>query len=282
MNSIGLVYLFYTPYGIRYLKMFLESLAKCNSLSSIDVYIIVKGDVNKWELNQINEYLRYCDIKAQITMYDESGYDLDAYLYISSKIQNTNTLFFNTKSKILNQSFLIYLLELSEKKNTIVSSTSSFQSHYSTVFQTNKWYWEFNKSFSFNFRKYKLFAKAFFYWQWLFPKFPNPHIRTNAFMVNREAFLKLKIKLPLKNKFAAYLLESGRSSITNQFMKMGYSVGVLDKHGKIWDLKECHKSNTFWQGNQENLLVADNQTEIYANATEQEKKQMQYLAWGIK
>ena len=39
-------------------------------------------------------------------------------------------------------------------------------------------------------------------------------------------------------------------------------------------------SNTFWQSNQENLLVADNQTETYRAADPAGRAELSHYAWG--
>ncbi len=88
---------------------------------------------------------------------------------------------------------------------------------------------------------------------------PNPHIRSNAFMIQREVFLSLR-GMVFTRKMDAYRVESGRHSMTRQVMARGLRPVVVDRRGKIYDIPEWKSSSTFWIGAQENLLIADNQT----------------------
>ena len=117
------------------------------------------------------------------------------------------------------------------------------------------------------------------YYPFLFKSFPNPHLRTNAFMIRRDVFLAVRYK-PLTSKFRAYQCESGRNSVTNQVIKQGYDVYVVDRNGQVYESRKWPESRTFWIDKQENLLVEDNQTQLYHNATPDDKKKLTRLAWG--
>jgi len=81
---------------------------------------------------------------------------------------------------------------------------------------------------------------------------------------------------------AAYRLESGYNNITAQIKRKGLEAIVVDKHGNAYKEDEWISSNVFWKGEQENLLVSDNQTMKYALANEETKRYFSLLAWGIK
>ena len=138
---------------------------------------------------------------------------------------------------------------------------------------------EKGKSIIDHYKKYKLLIKAMIYWRLKFPDFPNPHIRTNAFMINRKLMLRIKYKR-LKNKFMAYIMESGRNSITKQVLSMGFDVVVIDRWGGNYNIEQWPDSKTFWIDDQQNLLISDNQTRLYEKAEEEEKSKLAYLAWG--
>jgi len=55
---------------------------------------------------------------------------------------------------------------------------------------------------------------------------------------------------------------------------------VVDNEGIAYVPAEWPNSRTFWQSNQEKLLVADNQTERYAGASEEQRCALRTLAWG--
>ena len=59
----------------------------------------------------------------------------------------------------------------------------------------------------------------------------------------------------------AYLIEHGRQSITRQIQRMGLRTLVVDRDGTSYDHDKWYLSGTFWQRDQEGLLIDDNQTQ---------------------
>jgi len=111
------------------------------------------------------------------------------------------------------------------------------------------------------------------------PAFPNYHVRTNAFMVARRTLDRIRFR-PLRWKLSAYKFESGNDSLTNQVLRLGLKVLVVGRDGEGYPPERWHLSNTFWQSNQENLLVADNQTEAYIAADPADRAVLSRYAWG--
>jgi hypothetical protein len=112
-----------------------------------------------------------------------------------------------------------------------------------------------------------------------FERFPAPHIRTNAFMITHDTLARLRLR-PVRAKRDAYLLEHGRNSLTRQVTRLGLSALVVDRHGKTYEAEHWDCSRTFWQGEQEGLLVADNQTRCYAYADADRRRLLSGFAWG--
>jgi hypothetical protein len=112
-----------------------------------------------------------------------------------------------------------------------------------------------------------------------FAPFPAYHVRTNAFMLDRSTFAALRMR-PLDRKMDAYLLESGRASFTSQVRQMGLRTLVVARDGAFYDHPEWPVSATFWQGDQQGLLVADNQTRSYANGSYDRRRLLSAFAWG--
>jgi hypothetical protein len=61
---------------------------------------------------------------------------------------------------------------------------------------------------------------------------------------------------------------------------MGLNVLVVGRDGRAYSPEEWPQSNTFWQSNQENLLVADNQTRSYSNGSDYTRLVLAHYAWG--
>lgn len=109
-------------------------------------------------------------------------------------------------------------------------------------------------------------------------RFPNPHIRTNAFMIERSRFIALR-NVPFKRKIDAYKFESGRLSLTNQISRQGLKPVVIDRQGKVYDIPDWRSSSTFWTDEQPNLIVADNQTRDYSNGGIRRRRFLEHHAW---
>jgi hypothetical protein len=114
-----------------------------------------------------------------------------------------------------------------------------------------------------------------------FDPFPNYHVRTNAFMIARDTLAALRLHA-LHDKKHAYLLESGRESITHQIRAMDLRTLIVDRDGGAYDHQQWHRSRSFWQGDQEGLLVADNQTRHYADGDIDRRRVLSAFAWGEK
>jgi hypothetical protein len=91
----------------------------------------------------------------------------------------------------------------------------------------------------------------------------NPHVRTNAFMLERDLMLSLDWQEPIDTKDKAFEVEHGERSITNQIHERGLRALVVGRDGQAWDSGAWKESNTFWINEQENLLIADNATRKY-------------------
>lgn len=278
---IVVVHLIWLPYGIEKFKKFLHSYQIYRAGKDHQLILLFNGVCDNTKIQSYCNFAKENSIEFEALIL-ENGQDIDAYYFAAQNISADLILFLNTNSIILSENWLQKMYANIIKPNVaMVAATASFQSYSSSAFMRNAWYYEKQKSLRFNFRKYKLFIKSFFYYRLLFRGFPNPHLRTNGFMIWRDIFLNIKYK-PLTSKMKAYQFESGRNSLSNQILKMNKKLLVVDKFGNGTEMNNWYESKTFWSYNQENLLVSDNQTEKYMNAGEKMKKVYTFLAWGKK
>lgn len=278
---LSLIYLFYTPYGFSKLKTFIKSYVQHSTSINHKLIIVFKGCLESDEIVQASKkYLGDKNINVIFCFSPSFGFDINTYQWVAQQVIEDYLIFFNTNSVLLHPNWCDFYTKHITKNTGAISATASFNSHINTILQQNSFKYNIKLSFKENLASYKMLLKAILIWPFLYKKFPNPHIRTNAFLINRKVFLTLNIKNPLKSKREAYLAESGRNSITQQLLKKNLTVGVVNNNGDFFDLQEANKANTFWNNQQENLLVADNQTELYKNANETQKKQLSLLAWG--
>ena len=279
-SKISVIYLSWVPYGIDLLKQFIQSYQTFTANTPHQLVIVFNGVKNETDYTPFLNFATATLQKDVKYLVMESGQDIAAYQYAASKVDTEYIFCFNSFSKILAPSWLYKYQQAFLQSNVgLVSATASCQSHINNVFETHAIAWEFTKPFLYNYNKYKLFIKTIGYWYFLFKPFPNAHLRTTAFMIKRAVFLSIKCK-PLTSKFKAYLFESGRNGFTNQIIKKGLIPLLIDKDGNTCTIDKMHTSKTFWLQQQQNLMVADNQTEIYANALQQQKMIMSKKAWG--
>jgi hypothetical protein len=109
--------------------------------------------------------------------------------------------------------------------------------------------------------------------------FPNPHIRTNAFIIEREVFLDL-VPTSITTKNETYLFESGPTSLTRQILGLGRKAVVVGRDGRNYDIDQCQNSQTFRQGDQNNLLVKDNQSRHFQAADPATRRALTEMTWG--
>jgi hypothetical protein len=112
-----------------------------------------------------------------------------------------------------------------------------------------------------------------------FESFPSPHLRTNAFMAERGTLRNLRWGR-VERKLDAYLLENGRNSFTRQLQRMGLGTLVVARDGSLYERERWPLSRTLWQRDQEGLLIADNQTRLYANGGMDRRRLLSVYAWG--
>jgi len=112
------------------------------------------------------------------------------------------------------------------------------------------------------------------------PVFPNPHIRSNAFMVRREHLSPFLARSGIMSKNDSYLFESGKKGLTNQIRRQGLRAVILNSSGDMFDIADWPKSQTFRLGKQEGLLIHDNQTRKFDELSPEERDVLSYMTWG--
>jgi hypothetical protein len=112
-----------------------------------------------------------------------------------------------------------------------------------------------------------------------FAQFPNPHLRTNGLLIERARWLDVCPQTP-RDKLGAYRLENGRRGITARLRAKGLEVAVVGRDGRSYRIGEWAASRTYWQGNQQNLLIADNQTRAYKDGDFLRRQILAGYAWG--
>lgn len=77
-------------------------------------------------------------------------------------------------------------------------------------------------------------------------------------------------------------VESGKNNLTKHVLKMGLDELVVDKEGKAYKKVEWNVYETFRRDDQNNLLIADNQIDMYSSVDSKMKRILSRRTWGDK
>lgn len=289
-KELCVVHLVRAQNGIEPFKRFLESYRENPGGVEHDLLIVFKGFNRPQDTREYRELL--APIKHATFDVSDEGYDITAYCSVVKRYseQYRYFCFLNSYSVILDSDWLKKLYQyISRPSVGLVGATGSWGSHVS--------YYKLLAlpPFSLQEKKRPLYKKLVLPLvifkirltllvreipkRISFDPFPNYHIRTNAFMISGEVMKTLKCPA-MKSKLDAYRFECGRKGLTRQILGMGRNVIVVGRNGRGYEMKEWRESRTFWLFEQENLLVADNQTRDYQEGSSERRHYLSDFAWG--
>ena len=298
MAIIGVVFLYRFAEGERSARAFLESYRAHPAGIEHDLHVILKGFPD--EASGAAARALFGPLCANLIELDDTGYDIGSYLSAARRVANSRLVFLNTFSEILADDWLARLdAALGLPDVGLVGATGSWQSlasgYVAAALRFGHWvrhpisyvrsHFEGGVHSStaagvprrgFRDVVLKIRGLADLY---EFGSYPNPHIRTNAFMIDRERFLSLQ-SIPFRRKADVYKFESGRRSMTNQILRMKLKALVVDRSGRTYDIDSWRSSATFWTDHQENLMIADNMTRKYAQGSSELRQLLKNYAWN--
>lgn len=300
--QIGVVHLVWGPLGPEPLRRFLYSYRKYPAGFEHELVVLL----NNVPERQRPELLAELEgVPHRLLALEEPVQDLAAYAQVAELLEHERLCFLNSHSEILAPDWLLKLQRaLDEPRTGLVGATGSWASQrshllhdrhlpspYRSVFPDRRWMQE--QCLAIDRERFGEPAHLAGMRRWLntwratieavfgFDSFPAVHLRTNAFLVDRVLFMSLNPRRHrLRRKVHAFALESGRHSYTRQVRDLGLRVLVVDREGLLCEPKQWDKSHTFWQAEQERLLVADNQTRRYALGDRDRKLLLARFAWG--
>jgi hypothetical protein len=112
-----------------------------------------------------------------------------------------------------------------------------------------------------------------------FPAFPNPHIRSNGFMVRRSRLASFDSS-KIQTKLDACAFESGADSLTTQLRRTGLAAIVVDRKGQGYNVPDWCRSGTFRLGNQPGLIMTDNRSREFAKMSPAMRIVHSRVTWG--
>jgi hypothetical protein len=263
-----------------------------------ELHVILKGfpDRRRVELGRA----LFAGIPVNFIELDDEGYDIGSYVTAAKAVSNRRLIFLNTFSQILIRDWLRHFdRALNTPGVGLVGATGSWLSNASGYEAALKRFYYgirhlptqlgrlFNRDGDRSsvlrmrkrpLRRYLLSPFDYLYNIYEFSRHPNPHIRTNAFMIERSRFLSLTFP-SFENKAAVFRFESGRRSLTRQIIRQGLQPVVVDRNGDVYTVGQWKLSATFWINAQANLLIADNRTHDYAEGDKELREYLEDAAW---
>ena len=269
MPDICVVHLVRRKNGIEPFRNFIKSYLENSAGINHELLILYKGFTGKTDILPYENVLS--DVPHSLLEISDRGFDLQSYFVAAEACRNKYCCFLNSFSVILDKDWLLKLYKhISQPGVGLVGVTGSWGSiSWRRVRnEENASHWiQFLRKIR------KVFLSRYF------DAFPNYHIRTNGFIISRDIMLRIHQGVIL-TKIQAYYLESGKNGITRQIEKMGLKPLVVGRDGRGYGKHEWDISNTFWHGEQKNLLISDNQTRKYDSGDLIWKQKWEHFAWG--
>jgi hypothetical protein len=279
-GALGVVHLVWAPLGPEPLRRFLRSYNDHSPGVAHELVIVLNGApaegsdaTTDRKGSRSGKALTQGDLEAELTglehrlvVLDRPVPDLAAYGLAARTLTHTRLCFLNSYSVILADRWLAILLQALEDPHTgLVGATASWESQ-SRWIRGRARYWPY--------QLIRLRGSRRDY-----PRFPNPHIRSTAFAIDRVNLLAMKLE-DAQDKRDTYLLESGRRSITRQILERDLRAVVTGRDGRVYGVKDWAASRTYRSGEQDNLLVSDRRTEDWARASPRLRRRLSRDAWG--
>ncbi len=180
----------------------------------------------------------------------DDGLDIGAYKRAALILKEDSVCFINTKTEILSSDWLYKLaINLSQPGVGLVGANGSFESFHSHLPA--------------------------------FPTFPNIHIRSNCFLMDRICFLNIADKFNFISKYDQFLFESGPRSLTRTILSKNKKILVVGADGKGYDPWQWPYCKIMRQRNTDNALIADDHFRHFLSVSPgKEREFLENITWG--
>ena len=284
--------------GFEPFEAFLESYTRHHAGQEHDLVLLFKGFESTAALAPYRSKAAYLAV-SDLTVSDD-GYDLTAYLAAARQLPHRRLCFLNSFARILAPGWLKLLsAALDQPGAGVAGATGSWGSHRSFALSLlrlpNGYHGSLGNRAAIGPALRSVSpARDLGLAQRLLraardiprviaghPGFPSPHVRTNAFLIERELLLSLNTGR-LGTKSAAYRFESGHGGMTEQLRARGLKPLMVGRDGIAWAPEDWPEAEVFWQGSQRGLLIGDNQTRSYDEGDPTTRAALGRYAWGPK
>ena len=274
-EALGVVYLAWAPLGPEPVRSFLRSYRAHAPGIAHELVIVLNGapagsakasSHAGGSLTRQQLAGELTGVEHRLIVLDRPVLDLPAYGLAARELSNPRLCFLNSYSVLLADGWLAIFAQALDDPNIGLAGASASWESQSRWIRGRARHWPYQLLRARGARRD-------------YPRFPNPHIRSTAFMIDRANLLAMDLDRA-RDKRDTYLLESGRRSITRQMLERGLRAVVIGRDGRVYGVKDWAASRTYRSGEQENLLVADRRTEDWAAASPRLRRRLSRDAWG--
>jgi len=264
LHDTRLVHLVWAPYGVALLERFLAAYSACDAGRAHRLTVVLNGFASRAQARPYEAALGSVD--HDVLFLDAPRQDVAAYRAAALAARERIVCFANSYARPLADGWLELLCAPLERAGVgVAGATGSYESHLSSVARQRAR----SPRVAVDVARHAL----------VFPRFPNPTIRTNAFALERERYARLA-PARVRSKFAAHAFESGRWGLTARLRRRRLRPLVAGRDGRTFEVEEWPASATFRRDGQRNLLVADNRTDEWEQADPQRRRELTEMAWG--
>ena len=302
MPDLALVHLVRKANGPEPFREFLESYRAVDTGADHDLVLLLKGFDSDREADEAAALAEGLDVQRLYV--DDEGFDVGAYYTATDRLEHERVCFVNSFTTVRTPGWLGLLEDALRLPDAgIAGATGSWASHWSWL--------RFNLGLSSPYREafpdrawaqrqvLRLTpdtrrvlapvwlrhgigtARAVRFFVGRFGPFPAAHVRTNGFLIRRELMRSLE-RTPINRKFDAFVVEGGKRSITGQIEELGLRPLLAGADGQAYDVPDWARSGVFWQRDQENVLLEDNQTRAYRDSDLELRTYFSRFAWGTQ
>jgi hypothetical protein len=285
MAEVCVVHLVWAPLGLEPFAQFVASYRQKQAGMEHDLVVVFNGFRAAGECRAYHRLLGGLAYEALVL--PRPMLDIPAYYAAARHFGHNYFCFLNSYSVILDDGWLAKLYRHITRPGVgLVGASGSYETRHpgEDAWPPFRWRPMFGLLWRLRFRE---FAAEYRAWRELryrsryFDPFPNPHIRTNAFLISRDVLLRVQCP-PVRCKLDAWRFEHGKDSLTRQVLGMGLRALVVGRDGAGYEMDRWFESCTFRSGGQRNLLVADNQTRWNMEAGPDTRQLMAEWTWGEK
>lgn len=246
---MDVVYLAYSNneigYGINVVESFLTSYKSHSAGIDHNFIIIAKNWQDELEYKQLCNLAK--ENNAKLINLPDDGFDFGSYFRAAKILENEYIFFLGSNTEIVSDKWLLHTYKAFENDKAVQLAGPMGS-------------WEKGS---------------------MGTSFPNYHIRTCFFMVNRKLFLEYAAaqKFP-ETKEDTWKLEHGPQSLTNFILKKGYKAVVVNSDGNVFSHENWISSQTYMNPGEPKHMLLDKWSNRYFTASDVKKAILEAMIWG--